>query len=98
MAYTVTMTKDSVSQHHNGIFTIHVRCVINDGTSDVFDEVVRARYNPASPDLAAMKASMLADLQKRWDKYIAEKGVFDAAAFDAAVADMQTTATTYVNQ
>ena len=98
MPYTVVMTKDSVSKNTTtGIYTINVRCVINDGTADVFNEVVSAKYNPKAPNLSAMKTAILAALQRRWDKQTDEKVVFDSAAFDAAVADMQTTATAYVN-
>lgn len=95
--YTVTMTKNGVAKNNNGIYTISVRCTINDGVSDVFDEVVTAKYNPNATNLDDMKAGMLAALQKRWDKYVAEKAVFDAALFDSAVTDMQTIATSYVN-
>ena len=97
MAYTVTMTKGSVNKVGNVVYSITVNCVVNDGVADVFEEAITEKYNTNTTSLDNFKAVILGELQDRWDKYIAEKGVKDAQAFDDAISDMETQATNYVN-
>lgn len=97
MAYQVTITKNGVSRVNNVVYSISMRVVINDGTDDVFDKTYSIQYNTNSADLETLKSQLLEAMQEDWDKYIAEKGINDSAAYDSAISDMQTTATAYVN-
>ena len=97
MAYTSTFTKESVTKKTDVISTISVNVSISDGTSVVFEKAYSKDYNSNTTDLTDFKNSMLAEIQKDWDKYLAEKFIFDSQEFDQAVTDMQTTANAYLN-
>lgn len=98
MAYTAVVTKQAVSKIGNNLYQASIKLVVNDGTSDVFEATASAKYNPNSPDLNAIKAALLADVQAKWDKFADEQGIYTAAAFDTMVSEIQTTANTYINQ
>jgi len=97
MAYQVTMTKGNVTKTGDVIYSITVNCVVNDGVADVFERSITVKYNTNTTNLDAMKAAIMSELKEEWDKYVAEQDVKNAAAFDAALSDMQTQATAYVN-
>ena len=97
MAYTVVMTKDSVSQVNDVIYSISIRTVVNDGVSDVFDQTFSVQFNTNSADMEQMKDEYLDKVKDAWDKFAAEQGIYTAPAFDAAVTSMQSQAQTYVN-
>lgn len=95
--YQVTMTKESVAKISDVLYVITVGVVVNDGTSNVFESTVSKKYNSTTPNLANFKSEILAELQAKWDRYVAEQAIKNAAAFDAALTEMQNQATAYVN-
>lgn len=98
MAYTATVTKGNVTKNlKTGIFNVSIRCVVNDGSEDVFDVTATGRHNPSSPNLAATRQSLINQIKKKWDKFLAEKSIHDAAALDAMVNQIQENANTYMN-
>ena len=97
MAYTVVMTKESVSQVNDVIYSISIRTVVNDGATDVFDQAFGVQYNTNSPDMEQMKNEYLDKVKDAWDKFAAEQGIFTAPAFDSAIGAMQSQAQVYVN-
>jgi len=96
MAYTVVMTKKSVDKR-GSLYTITINCVVNDGTSDVFERDVSRQYNPVAPNLDDLKSQILQEFRAEWDEWVDEQGIANSQAMDNALSDMQTTATTYVN-
>ena len=97
MAYTATVTKQSVTKDQNNIYTVSIKVTVMNGTTLVFERTASAKYNPNAPDLTALQASLTSQLQKEWDKFVSEQGVFNAAAFDTIVTNIQTAANAYVN-
>ena len=97
MAYTATVTKESVSKISDVIYQVAIKVVVNDGAVDVFESTVSEQYNSNTGNLATVKARLLAQLQEEWDKYAAEHLVFSAAEFDTMVGEIQTLANTYIN-
>ena len=93
---TVTLTKQSVALQ-DGIYTITLHCAIDEAGIVIWEETGSGRYNPNSGNVDAPKAEILAALKEKWDKWVAEKNLHDSAALDVAVADLQSTITTYVN-
>lgn len=98
MAYTATITKESVSRINANVYRISIKMVVNDGVEDVFEASASAKYNSNSPDLNAIKAALLADVRGKWDKFADEQGIYKAAAFDTMMSEIQSTANTYINQ
>lgn len=97
MAYTVTLTKESVVQSGNGSYTITFLASVSDGVDTVFEEFVSGRYNPNAPDLEDTKDQIRDVFTDRWDKWAEENGILTSAALDAALSALQTQAQTYVN-
>jgi len=101
MAYSAVLTKQSVSLQ-GGIYNIVVLCQINEGTEGGVGEVVwegtgSGRYNPNTGNLDGVKNSILAELQGKWDKWIAEQNIYNSPTFDSAISDMQNTVNGYIN-
>lgn len=97
MAYTATFTKESVSKKSSMISTISIHVSISDGVGVVFEKTYSKDYNSNTTSLDNFKSAVLADIQTDWQKYLAEKAIFDSAAFDTAVSQMQTIANAYLN-
>jgi hypothetical protein len=98
MAYTIILTKDTVSKHKNGIYTISIKAVVNDGVDDVMDIIISGKYNSNAPDLAATMSELQKQFMSYWDKYVAENNVHNSAVLDATVITLQSQAQTYINQ
>ena len=97
MANTAIVTKQSITQDSSGMYTVTIQMVVNDGASDIFTGTASAKYNDNSPDLGAVKANLQGQIQDQWDKFTDENTLFNAAAFDTMVSQIQTAANTYVN-
>lgn len=99
MAYTATVIKQSVEKaagSNDYIVMIHV--VIEDETPEVvFEKDYSERYN-SSTSIGDIKTEFQNRIQADWDKHVAEKTIYDAAAFDTMVSQIQSAANTYINQ
>ena len=98
MAYTVTLSKVSVTQVASVIYDATIRCRINDGVSDVVDTQVTVRHNTNSATLNSFMDLLRAELVKVWDKFRTEQNLLHAAALNTALGTVQAQANTYVNQ
>jgi len=98
MAYTATVTKQSVTKVNDNIFNCTIKIVVNDGVNDIFESTASQQYNTNTTDMDAVKASLQQKLVADWDKYASEQNIFNKAAFDTLVGEIQTAANTYINQ
>lgn len=98
MAYTAVITKQSVRKISVTTYEASIQMVVNDGQSDVFTETASAKYNSNAPDMSAIKSALQSELIEKWDKWQAEQNVFEAAAFNTMIGQIQTAANNYVNQ
>lgn len=98
MAYTAVVTKQSVSQLTEDDFQATIHAVITDnGTSEVvLEKDYSERYYSETP-ISDVKTKLQSQLVADWDKLVAEKDIFDKAAFDTMVSEIQTAANTYIN-
>ena len=97
MAYTVNIIKESVVMDDKGLFTLNGRCIVNDGTADVFDEVISIRFNPNETNFDVAKARFIEEFNRRWTKYVSEQAVLNSSNLDAAIADVKTQIETAIN-
>lgn len=97
MAYTAVVTKQGVIKTDDNIYKATIQIVVNDGFSDVFTETASAKYNNNSPDMTAIQIALIDQLKAKWDKYVAENGIYVAAEFDTMISAIQTAANTYIN-
>jgi len=99
MANTATITKFSVDELHGANdFTAAIQVVVQDSEAKVLlDKTYSERYN-SSTAIDTIKQKLQAKFVVDWNKYKAEKAIFDAGAFDTLVSELQTTANVFVNQ
>ncbi len=97
MAYTATVSKESVSKVNDKIYRITINMSVSDEAEEVFAASASEQYNNQSPDLAGVKNRLTEQLQEQWDKYADENNLFTAGAFDTMVNQIQTAANSYVN-
>lgn len=97
MAYTATVTKQSVEKltAHDYQITIHIE--IDDGSGIVFEGDYSERYY-STLQVNAVKAKLQQQIVADWDKYVAEQDIFNRQAFDTMVSDIETAANNYINQ
>ena len=96
MAYTATLTKQSVTLQGN-IYTITLNCEVKQDGVTVWEGTGSGRYRTTTASLAGPKAAILAELQAKWDKWKAEQGVYKSAVLDNEVTSLQNTINTYIN-
>ena len=97
MAYTVTVTRHSVSQISKKVFSVSIAVSVKEGEAEVFGQIVSTEFNTNEPDLDRIKASLMTNLKERWDKYAAENSIFLNPAFESLATDIKNSATAYVN-
>lgn len=96
MAYTATVTKASVIQQTDDDYIVSINVVVNDGASDVFDMEFSERYYNQLL-IGNVQAALQDQIKIEWDKYIAEKAIFNAAAFDDMAEGIESALDTYTN-
>ena len=94
MAYTAVLTREGVSLQGEQ-YSITIRCIVNDGVDDVFDEALTAKYK-LGDDIEGWKRDVLSYFKNLWDTYVAEQTMFDHPLLIAAVADLQDQANAYL--
>lgn len=99
MALIATVTKGEVKKVDGSKdFSVTINVSIED---DVLSEIVftkeySQRYNSDSV-IGDIRTAFQDMIQADWDKYIGEKNIYDAAAFDTMISQIQAVANTYVN-
>lgn len=96
MAYTATVTKQSVVKQTEIDFQITIHVLVNDGEADVIDKSYSTRYNNTnnpSEILTALQNQIKFD----WDNYSQEQIIFNAAALNNVVSTIESNINTYVN-
>ena len=94
---TAVITKQSVIKLNSDDYTVTIHAVFrNDADEIVIEKDYSERYYSAL-DVDAVKAKLQDQMITDWDEYVAEQIIFDAAAFDTMVDEIQTAANTYIN-
>jgi hypothetical protein len=99
MALTATITKFSVNKrpgHNDFECTINVE-IVNESAVVLLEKKYSERYN-SDTSIGTIKANFQSRIVSDWNQYEGEQTIFDAAAFDTLVGELQTAANTYVNQ
>ncbi len=96
MAYTATITKQSITKVKDG-FMVSINVVVNDGVEDVFTQTVSKRHVTGDP-INEIKAILQNKIKVEWDKYIGEKTIYDHAGYATLCSDLTTSLNAYTNQ
>ena len=98
MAYIINISKQNALKINMLDYQVIIHVVVTDGvTSEILlEEDYSERYNSSTP-VSTIQAKLQDQIKVDWDKLKAEKVIFDAAAFNTVVAEIQTAATTYIN-
>ena len=95
---TATITKQSVKKMTATDYIISIHVTVEEGVGNIiFEKDYSERYYSAL-DVDTVKAKLQAQIVADWDKYVAEQVIFNAAAFDTMVSEIETAANTYINQ
>ena len=96
MALTAVLTKQDVTLV-DGIYNIILKCTISENSIVIWEGTGAGRYNPNIPNLNEPKDAILAELKKKWDKWVDEQGVFNSPGLDSEVSSLETIITNYIN-
>ncbi len=91
------ITKQSIEKLTEDDYQVTIHVIIeNDAAQTVIEKDYSERYY-SSLSIDIIKQKLQDKIKTDWDKYTAEQIIFDAAAFDTMVSEIQTTANTYIN-
>lgn len=97
MALIATVTKQSVSKLNEDDYQITIHMVIVDELEAVLLEKDYSERYYSATSVGAVKTKLQDQIVSDWDELISEADIFDAAAFDTMVLEIQTAANNYVN-
>lgn len=98
MALTAVITKASVNKLTPQDYRIEINATITDETATVLLEKSYSERWFSQIDINTIKTKLQSKIKEDWDKYVAEKEKYDAAAFDTMVGEIQTASNNYINQ
>ena len=98
MAYIINISKQDVQRLNSLDYQVAIHVVVTDGATSeiILEKDYSERYNSSTP-VSTIQAKLQDQIKADWDKLKAEKVIFDAAAFNTVVAEIQTAATAYIN-
>lgn len=96
MAYTVTVNKGNISQISPTEFNVSVDVLIVDGETTVLEKMYSKRYKTGDT-MTMIKTALLNMVSADWTKFLAEKALYDNAAYGTMCSQMQTTINSSVN-
>jgi len=95
---TATITKQSVTKINEADYTITIHAVFQNDVDEIVIEKDYSERYYSSLDIDTIQTKLQNQMIIDWDKYVAEQAIFDAAAFNTAVSEIQIAANTYINQ
>jgi len=93
---TATVTKQKVERQEPDDYIVTIHVLIEAGGVKLLEKNYSARYHASLP-VSVVKTNLQNQMILDWNKIKEEATVFDAAAFDTMVAEIQTTANTVIN-
>lgn len=88
MALVATVTKKSVSESMLDLFNITLNMVLVDGVDEVINRDYSVRYRPGD-SISAKQTALYKMMHEDIQKYESEKQIFDAAALNTVVANVE---------
>lgn len=97
MAYTVEISKESVTKLNQDDYQITIHCVVKDGSANVVLERDYSERYHSVMSISSVKAKLQAQMQTDWDKFVAEQQIFNHSQFDNVLAELQSAVNSYLN-
>lgn len=97
MAYDVTIEKIKVEKISATTYDIKIQMLVEDTGEYVFAKTVSKKFDSATESVSDVKAELQSKLVAAWDKYKAEQQIYNHAALDTMVTQIETAASNYVN-
>jgi len=94
---TATITKQSVEKLNANDYRVTIHVLIEDGAETLLEKDYSERYYDQL-SVGTIRTKLQDKIAADWDEYEAEQAIFDAAAFDTMVSQIQTVANNYINQ
>jgi len=96
MAYTVVITKSKIDQISPTEFVISIFVEVGEDGTPLIEKVYSKRYTQGD-SMVSVKSVLLQKIQYDWAKLVAEKALFDSAAFGTMCSEIQATIETYIS-
>ena len=96
MAFVSTVTKQSVEKLNEADYRITIHVLIEEDSTTVFEGDYSTRYYGQTP-IGDVRTNLQNQIKADWDKYVDEQDIFDAAAFDTMVSQIESALDTYIN-
>ena len=98
MVLEVTVSKASVSKLNDDDYQVTINVlIVNELEEIILDKNYSERYYSATT-VESIKLKLQDQILEDWNKLVSEMSIFDAVAFDTMVAEIQDTASNYINQ
>ena len=97
MANTATITKQSVEKLNTKDYRVTVHVVIRNTANEIILEQDYSERYFSDLSVGDIKLKLQSQIAADWDEYITEQNIYNAAAFDTMVNQIQTAANSYIN-
>jgi hypothetical protein len=87
MALVATVSKVSVTEQQDKLWNVSLNMVLVDGGTEVINKDYSVAYRPGDV-IANKQATLYAMMVEDKARYISEQNIFDAAALDTVVANI----------
>lgn len=88
MALATTVTKKSVTEVQSKLWSVTLNMTLDDGGVEVLNRDYSVEYIPGD-SIAAKQATWIAMMQADIDKYKSEQTIYDAAALNTVVTNVE---------
>jgi hypothetical protein len=88
MALLATVTKKSVTTNQDKLYSITFNLLVTDGAAEVINQNVACEYRTGE-NVGSKVTEVKEKMQKLIDNYKAAQAIFNAAALDTAVTNIQ---------
>lgn len=96
MAFTSTVTKQSVEQLNSNDYQIKIHVVIQEDAVTILEKDYSERYYDQTV-IGDIRTALQNQIKADWDQYVAQKSIYDSTAFNNMVGQIETSLDTYIN-
>ncbi len=87
--YKITLTKHSMEETQDKMFSIIVWMTVTDGPTDVFSMILPIEYDANVQTIDDIKEILLQKAKDAWNDNLRSQANFDSSSFDGALGDTE---------
>ena len=97
MAYTATITKESVTRLTDDDYQVSIHVFVKDELENIILEKDYSERYYSALDVDTVRLKLQNQIKADWDKYLAEQTIYNAAQFDGVISQLESALNTYIN-